>query len=90
MESLMDAFKALKLWQIGVMVALLAGTFGVTYGVYVLVNDSGGAGLAENQQLIPLQRGDLVNQVSTNGSLIYPNRETLSFGVQGRIGEVLV
>ena len=44
MESLMDAFKALKLWQIGVMVALLAGTFGVTYGVYILVNDSGGAG----------------------------------------------
>ena len=46
--------------------------------------------LAQNQQLIPVQYGDLTNQVSTNGNLIFPNRETLTFGTQGTVAEVQV
>ena len=90
MQETQDALKTLKLWQVGVLVAVLMGAAGVTYGVYALVSGSGGSGLAENQQLIPVQYGNLVNQVSTNGSIIFPNRETLTFDTQGTVGDVLV
>ena len=90
MEEIQDSFKSLTPWQIGVLAAVLIGAAGAAYGVYVLVSGSGGSGLAENQQLIPVQYGDLVNQVSTNGSIIFPNRETLTFDTQGTLGEVLV
>ena len=90
MGALADPLKTLKLWQVGTLAAVLVGAAGATYGGYVLLNSSGEAGLGENQQLIPVQYGNLVNQVSTNGSLIFPNRETLTFDIQGTVGEVLV
>ena len=90
MKTLLDAFQALKPWQLGTLFIVLIGAIGGSYGVYTLVSDSGDGGLAEGQQLIPVQSGDLVNQVSTNGSLVFPNRETLAFGTQGTVGEVLV
>ena len=46
--------------------------------------------MGSDQQIIPVQRDNLVNQVSTNGSLTFPNRESLTFGIQGTVGEVLV
>ncbi len=90
MSALPAVFKLLKPWQAGVLAAVLLGALGATYGVYAVIDGSGGTDLGENQQLIPVQLGDLVNQVSTNGSIVFPNRETLSFGTQGTIGEVLV
>ena len=90
MGALAGALKILKLWQIGVLFGALLGAAGATYGIYTLVSDSGQEGLAEGQQLIPVQVGDLVNQISTNGSLIFPNKETLNFGTQGTVGVVLV
>ena len=80
----------LKPWQIGVLVTILVGAAGATFGVYSLVSGSGEASLAGNQQLIPVQRGNLVNQVSTNGSIVFPNRETLAFDVPGTVGDVFV
>ncbi len=90
METLWDTVKALKLWQIGVLAAVFVAAAGGTFGVYTLVNRSGKASLDENQQLIPVQYGDLINEVSTNGSVTFPNKETLTFGTQGTVGEVLV
>ena len=90
METLLDGLKAIKLWQIGVLVAVLLGAGGSTYGVYAFLSSSSGASLSEDQQLYTVQYGDLVNQVSTNGSLIFPNREALTIGTQGTIGDILV
>ncbi|MEE9248927.1 MAG: efflux RND transporter periplasmic adaptor subunit [Dehalococcoidia bacterium] len=90
MGAILRAFKSLALWQLGVLAVVLVGAAGGTYGVYVLVSDSGQADLGEDQQLITVQFGDLVNQVSTNGSLIFPERETLIFGSQGTVIEVLI
>ncbi|MBI2164868.1 MAG: efflux RND transporter periplasmic adaptor subunit [Chloroflexi bacterium] len=90
MRGVLGSFKTLKLWQIGVLAAVLVGAIGGTYGVYALVSGSGRTDLGQNQQLIPVQYGNLVNQVSTNGSLIFPNRQTLTFGTQGTVAEVLV
>ena len=86
----MNIFKTLKLWQIGVLVAILVGAAGGTYGGYVLLAGSNGDGISGGQQLIPVQLGDLVNQVSTSGSIIFPEREILTFGTAGMVEKVLV
>ena len=86
----MDALKTLKLWQLGILLVILVGTAIGSYGVYTMVNGSDQARLEDDQQLIPVQRGSLINQVSTNGTLLYPNRETLTFGSQGTVGALLV
>jgi len=90
MEALIDTFKTIKLWQVGVLVAVLVGTAGGSYGVYTVVSGLGQADLEEDQQLIPVTRSDLVNDVSVSGNLIYSNRESLTFGTQGEVGEILV
>ena len=90
MGALMATFRALKPWQIGVLVTILVGAAGAAFGVYSLVSGSDEASLAGNQQLIPVQRGNLVNHVSTNGSIVFPNRETLAFDVPGTVGDVFV
>ena len=90
MTALLKALKTLKPWQVSVLVAVLVAAAGGTFGIYALAGSSGGVSLGEDQQLIPVRLGDLVNQVSTNGSLVFPNRETLTFGSQGTVKELLV
>ena len=87
---MIDAIRAIKPWQIAVLVAALFAGLGAVYGVYALVSESEQAGLSGDQQRISVTRGDLVNSVSINGSLAFPNRDALSFGVEGTVGELLV
>ena len=90
MRLLLGSFNTLKFWQVAVLAGVLIGGAGIAYGGYALVSGSESSGLGENQQFIPVQSGDLVNQVSTNGSLIFPNRVTVTFGSQGTVQDVLV
>ena len=90
MQAVPDQIRALRLWQVLVLFAVLLGGAGASYGVYALASGSSQPELAQNQQLIPVQYGDLTNQVSTNGNLIFPNREALTFGTQGTVAEVQV
>lgn len=90
MRTLLDAFKVMKPWQIGVMAIVLIGAFGGTFGAYYLISRSDDTGLGDDQQLIPVRLGNLVNEVSVNGSLVFPNRETLTFGTRGNVAEVLI
>ncbi|MBI2866513.1 MAG: biotin/lipoyl-binding protein, partial [Chloroflexi bacterium] len=80
----------LKLWQVGMLAAVLVGAVGATYGVYALASSSGQQKLGQDQQVIPVQYGNVVNQVSTSGSLVFPDRQALTFGTQGTVEEVLV
>ena len=90
MGAIVEALKSLKAWQIGTLAALLAATAAGTFGVYAVLNGSDEAGLGENQQLIPVRSGNLANEVSVNGSLVFPTREALTFGSQGLVKDVLV
>jgi len=90
MESVTKALRSLKLWQWVVLAVILAGAIGGVYGGYALSTGSTEAGLEENQQAVPVQYGTLTNDISINGSLVYPEKETLGFGIQGTVGEVLV
>ena len=81
----------LKAWQIGVLAAVLIVGAGIAYGAYVFVIDGpDDTGLSGGEQLIPVSRGDLVNEVSVSGGLTFPNRETLRFGTAGTVSRVLV
>ncbi len=69
MVSPVKAIKTLKRWQIVALVVVLIGAGGSAFTVYAKTNGPGLEGLTENQEIITAQYGDLVNQVSTNGSL---------------------
>ena len=90
MVSTWNAFKTLKIWQIAVLAVVLFGAAGATYGGYVRSSSPTLVELEEDQQLIPVRYGDLVNEITTNGILAFPNRETLTFGSPGTVVELLV
>ena len=90
MEALWNAIKSLAIWQLVVLVVVLFGSAAAVYFLYAERTEPEATELAENQQLIPIQYGDIVNQVSTNGNLAFPERETVSFGIKGVIGALLV
>ncbi len=87
---MMDALRTLKMWQLATLVIVLVAMGGGTFGGYILLRDGDGGALEEDQSIIPVQRGDLVNDVSISGTLIYPDREALTFGTQGSVGRVLI
>ncbi len=60
---------------------------GAFYGFNALT-DSGDRDDAVQTQLVPVTRGNLVNDVSVTGTLTYATRETVSFGRQGVVSEV--
>ncbi len=90
MEALWNAIKSLAIWQILVLVAVLFGSAATVYLVYADRTQPEPTELADNQQLIPIRYGDIVNQVSTNGNLAFPEREILRFGIKGAVGDILV
>ena len=84
------SFRSIRPWQIIVLILVLIGAGAVTYAAYSYLTGSESTELEEDQQLIPVQRGDLVKEVSISGSVSFPNREILTFGSTGIVDEVLV
>ena len=87
---MLEATGGLKLWQVGVLVAVLVLGIGGSYGGYKFATRTADDELDGDQQLFAVTTADLINEVSVSGSLVFPNRETLTFGQQGTVGEVLV
>ena len=54
------------------------------------LTDSGAEDGTARTQLVPVTRGNLVNDVSVTGTLTYATRETVSFGQQGIVSEIPV
>ncbi len=79
--------KAWKVWG-GVVLLVAAGVGG--YLGFDALTDSGAEGDAVQTQLVPVTRGNLVNDVSVTGTLTYATREAVSFGQQGTVVEVSV
>ena len=86
-RKVLVGIKSLKLWIV-VVVAASAVAVGY-YGVTVWTDSATEADTAQTQ-LVPVTRSDLVNDVSVTGTLAYTTRETLTFGQQGTVSEVLV
>ena len=79
--------KSWKLWA-GIVILAAAGVGG--YFGFNAWTDSGGEDDAAQTQLVPVTRGNLVNDVSVTGTLTYTTRETVSFGQQGIVSEIPV
>ena len=73
-----------------VVAVVVAVGLGAAVVGYVQTRDGEEAALEEGQQLVEVRLGDLVNQVTSSGSIIFPNREELSFGVAGTVSALLV
>ena len=90
MEALTGAIKALRPWQMVVLVVAMFGAAAVTYNLYTSSTSANDSNLTANQVAYTVQYGNLTNQVSTSGSLTFPNREELSFGAAGTVESVSV
>ena len=90
MKTPLISLKGLRRRQIIVLAAVAAAAFGATFGVFVVASESNQQGLEENQRLVVVRFGNLVNEVSVNGNIVFSNKETLSFGSSGIVAEVLV
>ena len=69
-----------------VLVLVTAGAFVVLRGT----SDPESGVLQEDQQLIPVRRGNLVDAIKVTGSVSFPDRENMTFGSYGVVEEVLV
>ena len=86
----MAVLSALRPWQIATLIIILLVTVGATYFVYSRITSEETVELEENQQLIPVQRGDLINEISISGSVNFPERENMTFGSDGVVSDVLI
>ena len=87
---MINALKALKLWQIVVLVVVIGGIAGGVYAIYNWAAGPGESTLPDDVQLVQVQYGSIVNSVSAGGSLVFPDKEQLTFGNVGTVGEVNV
>ena len=76
--------------RIVVFVAVLAIIAAGAFAIYRSTSNSGSLELEEDQQIVAVRRGDLVNEVSISGRIIFPYRENMAFGSKGVVAEVLV
>ena len=88
MTSALEAVGRIRVWQVVVLLAVVALSAGGAYAAYDRLTAEDPAELEEDQRLIAVRRGDFVNEVSVDGSLVYTNRDTLGFGAAGTVLEV--
>ena len=77
--------RRIALLAILVLVAAVAG-----YGACTLLGTSSQAALEENQRVIPVRMGVLTKDISVDGGIVFPNKETLAFASRGFVDEILV
>ena len=86
----MSLLSRLRRWQIIALVIVLVVIAGGAFVAYRNATSTETAGLEEDQQLVAVRRGDLVNEISVSGSVSFPERENMTFGSKGVVAEVLV
>ena len=88
MTALSKVLESLRSWKLWVGVVVLVAVAGGGYYGYGVWTDSSAEEEEGQTQLVPVTRGDLVNDVSVTGTLTYTTRETLTFSQQGTVAEV--
>ena len=90
MNALRNSLEYAKSWKLwAVVVIVVAAGAGGYYGFNALT-DSSAEEEAAQTQLVPVTRGDLVNDISVTGTLTYTSRETVTFGQQGFVSDIAV
>ena len=71
-------------------VALVLVVAVVAYGACTLLGASSQTALEESQRVLPVRMGVLTKEVSVDGGIVFPNKETLTFASRGFVDEILV
>ncbi len=91
MVGLVSRLNSMSTGQVVSIWLVVAVILGIAAVVFIQNRSDGEeAPLEEGQQLVQVMRGDLVNQITSSGSIVFPNREELFFGTAGTIGAILV
>ena len=90
MAGLASPLKWIRPKKALVVAVVAAVGLGAAVVGYMETRDGDEALLEDGQQLVEVRLGDLVNQVTSSGSIVFPNREELSFGVAGTVSALLV
>lgn len=88
MASILAAVGAVKAWQVIGAGAAIAVIGAGSWAGYRTWGPDRTLGVAASEQIVPVQRGDLVSNVSVNGTLSFPTRETLAFSAAGTVASV--
>ena len=84
------ALKWLFRWRVVLVVVLVLAAAAVGYGACTLLGGSAQTSLEENQRELPVRMGVLTREISIDGSIVFPEKETLTFASRGFVDEVLV
>ena len=85
--NILERVKSWRLWAV-VVIVVAAGAGG--YYAFTAWSDSSAEEEAAQTQLVPVMRGDLVNDISVTGTLTYTTRETVTFGQQGFVSDIVI
>ena len=89
MGSLYKGMLHLKFLKLSVCIILVI-VAGMVYFNFFRSGPSDISALSEDEELYDVTSGDIKRQVSINGRLVFPEKETLDFGSQGVVSEILV
>ena len=84
------ALKWLFRWRVVLVAVLVLAIAAVGYGAYTLLGGSAQTALEENQRELPVRTGVLTREISIDGSIVFPEKETLTFASRGFVDEILV
>ena len=90
MNALRNSLEYAKSWKLWVVVVIVVAAGAGGYYGFNALTDSSAEEEAAQTQLVPVTRGDLVNDISVTGTLTYTSRETVTFGQQGFVSEIAV
>ncbi|SVC89652.1 uncharacterized protein METZ01_LOCUS342506, partial [marine metagenome] len=90
MATLFAQIRRLHDWQLIALVLVVVGTSAGGIFAYTKSNSSDNETLVEGQQFVEVKKGDLTREVTSSGSIVFPNRQSLFFGSQGTVDEVSV
>ena len=86
----LDALGRIR-WRRFILLAVLILVVAVAaYGACTLLGGSSQTALEENQRELPVRMGVLTREISIDGSIVFPEKETLTFASSGFVDEILV
>ena len=74
----MRFLRRIRRWQIVTAVIILLVVAAGAYVATQRTSTQDNVSIEEDEQVIPVRRGDLIQEISITGSLSLPNRETLT------------
>ena len=86
----LGALRKLRWGRIAMGVALVLVVALVGYGAYALLGGSDQSALEEDQRELPVRMGVLTREISIDGSIVFPEKDTLTFASRGFVDEILV